>query len=696
MSALTLTEQSANPGAPAAGKARVFILNDKTLRVHFSDDTVVDFSGNVQGPSTSVDNTATRFDGITGDIQGSLVDIDDSGNITLPGGAVVNVGALRGLRESGGVELTMGAVADGEALVRSGSTLVGTTPAAAPVSSVFTRTGAVVAASSDYDATQVDFAPDGDIAATDVQAAIVEVRDDTDVKLTGKAPTARNLTAGAGQTGGGDLSADRTFDVIANADGSVVVNANDIQVGILASDAQHGARGGGTQHVTATPSVAGFLSAADKTKLDTLVDPNLRDPKDSVRLLTISNVATLSGNQTVDGTLTAPGERVGLFGQTTFAEDGIYDTSLTAWTRAVDFQLGSGQAGAVIPVDEGAANLDKVFLVTNDDGSDIVGTDDLVVLLISAGAPRGAGAGLVLNANDLDVVANADASIVVNANDIQVGVLATDAQHGARGGGTQHADVVAAGASGFMIGADKTKLDGITAGAEPNAVDSVFGRTGAVGAATSDYDANQIDFTPDGDIAATDVQAAIVEVRDDTDTKLAAAQVEATFLLYADHFDNPNNADWIVNALAPVEVDPTNNALNVRAFDPTTEEGIGFSLRVPAGATNMAITLLSRAQTGEAGARTVGTKLYFRKIPEGAAVSATWAGGDDGSKVLDDLSFPATTEFYEKDALTALVLATEGIIADQTYQFEFTRIDPIGGTELATDWFLLEMEVEFS
>lgn len=44
------------------------------------------------------------------------------------------------------------------------------------------------------------------------------------------------------------------------------------------------------------------------------------------------------------------------------------------------------------------------------------------------------------------------------------------------------------------------------------AVDSVFGRTGAVTAATSDYDAVQVDFTPAGTIAATNVQAAIEEL----------------------------------------------------------------------------------------------------------------------------------------------------------------------------------------
>ena len=78
----------------------------------------------------------------------------------------------------------------------------------------------------------------------------------------------RQIIAGAGLTGGGDLSSNRTFDVVANVDGSIIVNANDIQVGILASDAQHGNLGGGSLHAEATTSVAGFLSASDKVKLD--------------------------------------------------------------------------------------------------------------------------------------------------------------------------------------------------------------------------------------------------------------------------------------------------------------------------------------------------------------------------------------------------------------------------------------------
>lgn len=49
------------------------------------------------------------------------------------------------------------------------------------------------------------------------------------------------------------------------------------------------------------------------------------------------------------------------------------------------------------------------------------------------------------------------------------------------------------GADGAMSAADKSKLDGIASGAQVNTVTSVFGRTGAVVAATNDYNITQID-----------------------------------------------------------------------------------------------------------------------------------------------------------------------------------------------------------
>lgn len=90
--------------------------------------------------------------------------------------------------------------------------------------------------------------------------------------VVGFVPSSRTVTAGAGLAGGGSLAANRTFNVGANADGSMIVNADDIQVGVLATDAQHGARGGGTQHaVVVAAGAAGFMSGADKTALNQLV-----------------------------------------------------------------------------------------------------------------------------------------------------------------------------------------------------------------------------------------------------------------------------------------------------------------------------------------------------------------------------------------------------------------------------------------
>jgi hypothetical protein len=64
----------------------------------------------------------------------------------------------------------------------------------------------------------------------------------------------------------------RYAQVRAHPDGSTVVASPEvIGVNILATDAQHGNRGGANQHSVATTAVAGFESAADKTHLDNLV-----------------------------------------------------------------------------------------------------------------------------------------------------------------------------------------------------------------------------------------------------------------------------------------------------------------------------------------------------------------------------------------------------------------------------------------
>lgn len=64
----------------------------------------------------------------------------------------------------------------------------------------------------------------------------------------------------------------RYAQIRAHPDGSLAVASPEVVgVNVLATDAQHGNRGGGTQHALATTAVAGFLSAADKTHIDNLV-----------------------------------------------------------------------------------------------------------------------------------------------------------------------------------------------------------------------------------------------------------------------------------------------------------------------------------------------------------------------------------------------------------------------------------------
>lgn len=92
----------------------------------------------------------------------------------------------------------------------------------------------------------------------------------------GNVPETRDVIAGAGLVGGGTLDADRTF-AVAAADASIAVTADAIAVGVLQSDAQHGELGGGALHSDAGGAASGFMSAADKTRLDAATENATND-----------------------------------------------------------------------------------------------------------------------------------------------------------------------------------------------------------------------------------------------------------------------------------------------------------------------------------------------------------------------------------------------------------------------------------
>jgi hypothetical protein len=284
-------------------------------------------------------------------------------------------------------------------------------------------------------------------------------------------------------------------------------NAQGSATSLVRSDHTHAMPG------LVTTAVDGFASAADKTKLDgveigaqvtsfarvqtalgvasspvsfnsqkltNVADPTAAqevatkayvdaiaqglDLKASCRLVATTNV-TASGVQVIDGVTTSTGDRLLLTSQTAPATNGIYVASGVAWLRAADADVSAEvTSGMYTYITEGTANADSGWALTTNDPI-VLGTTALVFTQISGAGQITAGAGMTKSGNTLDVVAHADGSIVVNADSVQIGVIATDVQHGARAGGTTHAAVIAGGASGFITGADKTRLDGMATGA---------------------------------------------------------------------------------------------------------------------------------------------------------------------------------------------------------------------------------------
>ncbi len=239
------------------------------------------------------------------------------------------------------------------------------------------------------------------------------------------------------------------------------------------------------QRLTSVADPSSAQDAATKAYVDAVAQG--LDAKASVRLVATTNVATLSGAVTIDGVTTAA-DRVLLTAQTTASANGLYLTNAGgAWARTTDADTSAKvTSGMYVFATEGSANADSGWALITPDPI-VLGTTALTFTQVTGAGQITAGAGLTKSGNTLNVVPHADGSIAVAADTVQVGVLATDAQHGTRGGGTLHATVVAAGAAGFMSGADKTKLDGVATGAAALASTSPanVGTTAAVGVGTT-------------------------------------------------------------------------------------------------------------------------------------------------------------------------------------------------------------------
>lgn len=178
------------------------------------------------------------------------------------------------------------------------------------VTSVYGRTGAVVAVAGDYDASKVSNTPAGNIVATNVQSAINELdteKLDTSHQGAGGAVHAVATTLAAGFMSPLDKS--KLDGIAAGATNTTLSNLTPNPVGVAASGINpeaaridhvhaHGDQGGGSQHLDATTLLSGFMSPSDKTKLNGIESGATATPLSSSSPLDVSASAASVGFST--------------------------------------------------------------------------------------------------------------------------------------------------------------------------------------------------------------------------------------------------------------------------------------------------------------------------------------------------------------------------------------------------------------
>jgi hypothetical protein len=171
------------------------------------------------------------------------------------------------------------------------------------------------------------------------------------------------------------------------------------------------------QRIVSLADPTGPQDAATKAYVDATKQG--LDVKDSVRVATTANI-TLSGLQTIDGVSLSTGDRVLVKDQTNPAQNGIYNSTGSAWVRATDFDTSAKVTpGAFTFVESGTVNADSGWVLTSDAGI-VLGTSSLTFTQFSGAGQISAGAGLTKNGNTIDIGTASTARIVINADNIDL------------------------------------------------------------------------------------------------------------------------------------------------------------------------------------------------------------------------------------------------------------------------------------
>lgn len=165
--------------------------------------------------------------------------------------------------------------------------------------------------------------------------------------------------------------------------GKTQIKDNTIDVGRLELDFTNGSDwnhsdGANDAVITGGNSPTNANDYTIKSYVDNLV--NGLSWKAPVKVIAVADEASLSGLAlTIDGVaVDTDGDRVLLTDQDTATENGVWLAHSGAWTRALDWPTGDFAANYACFVEQGTAYADTAWVVTNDSGSDVIGTDTLV------------------------------------------------------------------------------------------------------------------------------------------------------------------------------------------------------------------------------------------------------------------------------------------------------------------------------
>lgn len=170
-----------------------------------------------------------------------------------------------------------------------------------------------------------------------------------------------------------------------------------------------------SQKITGLATPTADTDAATKGYVDSAV--NGTDWKQSVRVGSTANIASLSGALTVDGVTLTVGDRVLVKDQSTGSANGIYVVAAGSWTRATDADASAEvTAGLSVMITEGTTLADTQWRLTTNDPI-VLGTTALVFTQIGAGTSYSQGTGISIAGSVIAV----DTSVVVRKYATNIG-----------------------------------------------------------------------------------------------------------------------------------------------------------------------------------------------------------------------------------------------------------------------------------